>query len=245
MKNIKLIIEYEGTAYNGWQYQTNGLSVQEMIEKALSKITEEEIKIKGASRTDSGVHALGQVANFKTNSLAPLTAFKEGLNSLLPDDIIIVDSAFVDPDFDSIKSAIKKDYRYCIKTGNDKSILTRRFSWNIRKPLDIDSMKKAADYLVGEKDFKAFQGAYPDTKTTVRNLISINFSNGPLDLLFIDFSADGFLKYMVRNIVGTLVEVGSGKISPDDIPKILESKDRTEAGPTAPAWGLFLLKIYY
>jgi tRNA pseudouridine38-40 synthase len=245
MRNIKLTIEYEGTNYSGWQFQTNGTSIQELIQKALLKITGEKLNLKGASRTDAGVHALGQVANFKTESTVPMAAFKEGLNSILPEDIIIKDACEADPDFDPIKSAIKKSYRYCIQTGDDKSIVTRKFSWNVKKSLDLESIITASRDLVGEHDFEGFQGHDADTKTTVRNIHSINFEKGPLGLLFLDFTANGFLKYMIRNIMGTLVEIGSGKRKVGCIKDILESKDRRTAGPTAPAWGLFLLKVYY
>ena len=245
MRNIKLTIQYEGTNYSGWQFQTNGTSIQETIQKALGKITEEEISLKGASRTDAGVHALGQVAVFKTNSNAPLSAFKEGLNSLLPDDIIVTEAKEVDPSFDPNKLALKKWYRYCIQMGENNSILSKRYSWHVKKSLDLKAMAEASKYFLGEKDFKSFQAANTDIKTSVRNIHSIAFEYGPLDLLFIDFTANGFLKYMVRNIVGTLVDVGLGKTKPLDVKEIIESRDRREAGPTAPPCGLFLVEIYY
>ena len=245
MRNIRLIIEYEGTNYSGWQRQKNGLSVQEVLEKALAKIACERVSLKGASRTDAGVHALGQVANFKTNSDAPLRAFSDGLNSLLPDDIGVIEAIQVEEDFDAIKSSVKKDYRYCIRYGRGKSVFARRFSWYIWNELDTESMKLASQYLIGKKDFMAFQGTKPDTKTTLRNLISIEFSSGPFGILYIDFTADGFLKYMVRNMVGTLIEVGLGKRSAENLAEVLESKDRKKAGQTAPAHGLFLLKVHY
>lgn len=245
MRNIRLLIEYEGTEYSGWQFQTNGVSIQETIEKALEKITKEKISLKGASRTDAGVHALGQVANFKTSSKAPLKAFKEGLNSILPGDIIIRDSQDVGPDFDPIKCAVKKSYRYCIQEGSDISVITRKYSWNIEKKLEWDIMKKACLELVGRHDFIAFRGAKAETKTTERDLMSIDFRKGPFGLKFMDFTADGFLKYMVRNIVGTLVQIGIGKMPATRIREILRSGDRRLAGPTAPPHGLFLLKVYY
>jgi len=245
MRNIKLTIEYEGTDYSGWQFQKNGLSVQEVLQKALTRIAGEKINLKGASRTDAGVHALGQVANFKTQSDAPLRAFKDGLGSMLPKDILIRDAQEVDPDFDSIKSAVKKSYRYCIQPGGQRSFLTRRFVWNVWQSLNLDVMKEASLHLIGEKDFKAFQATDTDTKTSIRNMHSIDFSQGPMDLLYIDFIGEGFLKYMVRNIVGTLGYVGMGKIKEGEVKTILESKDRKKAGPTAPSCGLFLMKVYY
>ncbi len=245
MRNIKLLIEYDGTRYTGWQNQKNSKSVQEIIEKGLHKLTKERIKIKGASRTDAGVHALGQVANFKIKSKIPVKAFKLGLNNLIPYDIVIMDAKDVKSSFDPIICAKKKHYRYCIKIGESASVITARFSWNISKPLDIKSMKKAAKKLLGFKDFKSFQAKDLERKTTRRKIYSIKFSTGPLRMIFIDFKASGFLKYMVRNIVGTLVEIGKGRMNYKDIEKILSSKDRKTAGPTAPACGLFLIKVYY
>lgn len=244
MRNIKLTIEYDGTNYSGWQYQTNGESIQGILEKALAKITAEKVSVKGASRTDAGVHALGQTANFRTNSDAPMSAFTEGLNSLLPGDILIKEAREENKSFDPIKSAVKKDYRYCIQRGQ-RSIITNRFSWFIRRDLKIELMKEAASRLLGEHDFKAFQASGSETKTSVRQMYKIEISDGPLGLLFIDLSASGFLKYMVRGVVGTLVDIGHEKYAPSRMDEIIESRDRKEAGPNAPPCGLFLVKVHY
>ncbi len=244
MRNIKLIIEYEGTAYSGWQSQNDVIGIQEVIETAIKKTTGEKVKLIGSGRTDAGVHAKGQVANFYTKSSIPGSRMKIPLNINLPDDIKIIESEEVDLDFHSRFSARKKRYRYIIYNGKIPRPLYRNFSYHVTRDLDIDEMRKASKYFVGEKDFKSFMGRGAVVHTTVKKLYSIDIIEKDE---FIEIVVEGksFLKNMIRIIVGTLVFVGIGRIKSKDVEKIIEGRNRSLAGPTAPAHGLFLEKVYY
>ena len=244
MRNIKLIIEYEGTAYSGWQSQDNATGIQEVIEKAIKKTTGEKVKLLAAGRTDAKVHAKGQVANFYTSSKIPGERFKLSLNIKLPDDIKIIESEEVDSDFHSRFSATKKRYRYIIYNGITPRPLYRNFSYHVHRPLDLKEMRKSIKYFIGEKDFRSFMGRSSVVHTTVKEIYSMEIiENGE----FIEIVVEGksFLKNMIRIIVGTLVYVGIGRIKSEDVEKIIEGRKRRLAGPTAPPQGLFLEKVYY
>lgn len=244
MRNIKLTIEYEGTNYSGWQYQDNAISIQQIIEEALETLTGENIKLIGSGRTDAKVHALGQVANFFTNSNIPGNSFKYALNINLPDDITIVDSEDVDTTFHSRFSATHKRYRYLIYNGEMPRALYRNFTYHIKNTLNIHEMELASKYLIGTHDFKSFMGPRSVVNSTIRtiNKISINKNN---DIIEISIDGNSFLRNMVRILIGTLIEVGLGKRQKSEIKYILEAKKREAAGHTAPAQGLFLEKVFY
>lgn len=244
MKNIKLTIEYDGTEYCGWQRQQNGLSIQQVIEEGLERITGDQITITGSGRTDSGVHARGQVANFFTNASIPAERFSYALNSVLPRDIRIVDSEEVSPDFHARYSAKGKRYRYAILLNPHGTAIGHRYYYHIRQSLDVDKMAQACRDLIGTYDFKAFQAYGSSVKTTERTIYTAEFDTKMPYVNFI-IEGNGFLYNMVRIIVGTLIEIGAGKKEPEDMKKIILSKDRNFAGPTAPPQGLFLDKVFY
>ena len=251
MRNVKLTIEYDGTNYYGWQIQQNKSArigkektIQGVIEKALNQILQEDIRIAGAGRTDSGVHALGQVANFKTRSKMPAHAMQRSLNAILPKDITILSVEEVDPEFSARFSARHKTYRYQILNSSYSQALNRHYYCHVPYKLNLNLMKKEARVLTGSHDFKSFQATDKKERLSVRTIRNISIKKcGPL--IKIDVQADGFLYNMVRNIVGTLIEIGRGKFTPGSMKRILHAKDRTLAGPTAPAKGLFLVRVKY
>lgn len=252
MRNIKLTIEYDGTHYAGWQSQANATAVQDVVTQAIQTMVEEPIILRGASRTDAGVHALKQIACFETTKNIPCKGFLKGLNTLLPTDIRIIQCEEVLQSFHSIKDAKQKHYQYLLELGEGPSALWRNRAWWVGPKLDIETMEKAGRYLIGEHDFKSFQGPLSDTKTTVRKITELslrtqqnNLQRSHNDTVSLYFTGNGFLKYMIRNMVGTLVEIGLGKRSVESMKTILEAKDRRQAGPTAPAQGLYLLGIDY
>lgn len=244
MRKIKLLIEYEGTAYHGWQYQPNGLTIQEVLEDRLSRITQRKTTVIGSGRTDAGVHAEGQVAHFTTESNMTPRQFLKALNSLLPHDIVIKQVEEVDASFHARKSATRKIYRYTLLNRDYPSALFCRQAHYVAQPLDIVAMRRAARDFIGQHDFSAFQGAGCEAKSPVRVLYDLRIKKRK-DWLQISFDGSGFLKHMVRNIVGTLIEVGHGRIPADAIPDILASRQRKNAGPTAPARGLCLVAVFY
>ena len=244
-KNLKLTIEYDGTDYHGWQVQPNGPSVQQAIESAIETMTREKIKLIASGRTDAGVHALGQVANFTCCTKIAPDAFHKGLNSILPDDIVIRDVVEVPARFHARYDAVSKLYRYRILNQPLPSAMERRYAWWIRTPLDLTAMALAAAQLVGEHDFKAFEGTGSPRAHTVRKVMAADVNGDRPGLITVDVQANGFLRYMVRNIVGTLVDVGMHKMETDRISTILKSKDRSQAAATAPARGLFLIQVDY
>jgi len=254
MRNIKLTIEYDGTNYCGWQVQSRHApkSIQETIEKTLSKILQEKIRLIASGRTDAGVHALAQVANFKTNSNIALDKLKRALNGNLPDDIAINKIEEVNLDFHSRFHAKSKIYRYTILNRGWPSPLLRNTVYCYPYLLDIRLMQKEAECLLGKHDFKAFCASGSSTQTTIRTIKNISISSKPCTLypvpctfITIDIEADGFLYNMVRNIVGTLIEIGRGRFPRGGVKKILRSKNRKLAGPTVPACGLCLLKVTF
>jgi tRNA pseudouridine38-40 synthase len=244
VRNIKLIICYDGTHYAGWQFQKNARAVQQVLESILKKIVGHTVKLKASGRTDAGVHARYQVANFQTDSKLPLKRIKAALNSTLPEDILVNSIEGVHPRFDSQRCAKLKHYRYTVATSYFVDPFIRHFVTRFSYPLNINSMRKAAATLVGKHDFKAFQAAGSKEKNTVRTIKKIKIENRK-DLVYIDVWADGFLYNMVRTITGTLLEIGRGKMPKDRIAKIIKTKSRALAGPTAPAKGLCLMKVEY
>jgi tRNA pseudouridine38-40 synthase len=245
MRNIKLLIEYDGGNYQGWQVQPKGSTIQGMIEEKLSLLTGETIHLIGSGRTDAGVHALGQIAHFKTRSKMDVRSIQRALNSLLPPDIGIQRAEEVGEDFHARKHSQSKVYEYQILNRNLRSVFHRGHAWHIPQELDLKEMKRAAQGLMGEHDFSSFRSAGSPTRTAVRRVIRAEWRKSREGLLRFEIEANGFLKQMVRAIIGTLVEVGKGKISSEEFQRILDSKDRKKAGPTAPAHGLFLKKVKY
>lgn len=259
MRNIKLTIQYDGTNYHGWQFQPNGISIQQVIEEAIHSITQEEPSLTASGRTDAGVHALSQVANFKTHSMLNTDKMQKGLNSILPKDIVILDAQEVPLNFQARICAKKKLYRYDIYNSPFPDAFSFKYAKFIPYFLNIPSMKIASQHFLGTHDFSAFRSSSCEAKTTVRTIYKIDVSqkfydnskNNPDELSFspcminIEVEGNGFLKNMVRNIVGTLMEVGRKKLASEDIKKILASGDRKNAGPTAPPHGLYLVKVFY
>ena len=245
MRNIKLTIEYDGTNYAGWQRQSEDPTVQETIESALSGMTGEKIVLYGSGRTDSGVHALGQVANFKTKSAIKTGEFQKGLNSILPKDIVIINSEEAEDGFHAQFSSKSKVYVYKVLNRPHGTAIMRKRVWHIPYKLSLTRMSEAAAELQGEHDFNAFCQASPDVKSTVRNVLSAEFKKTEGDILEFTIEADGFLKRMVRLIAGTLVQAGKERITPGEFLKILESGEKTKFVQAAPAWGLYLREVKY
>jgi tRNA pseudouridine38-40 synthase len=244
VRNIKLLLEYDGSEYHGWQSQINAAAVHDILKAAVIKLTGEETSLVGAGRTDAGVHALGQTANFHTSSSIPADRFAYALNSMLPEDLVIKHSCEVGPDFHSRFSAKGKKYRYLIYNSSFRSPLLRNRAFHITSPLDADGMRKAAQFFVGTHDFSAFRATGGSAVSPVRTIFHSELKKDN-DLITFEISGDGFLYNMVRIIAGTLAEVGLGRISPDAVPGIIEGRDRKRAGRTAPPQGLYLVEVYY
>ncbi|MDD5439797.1 MAG: tRNA pseudouridine(38-40) synthase TruA [Candidatus Omnitrophica bacterium] len=244
MRTIKLTIAYDGTDYCGWQRQENGLSVQEVLEKKLRKILGEKITVTGSGRTDSGVHARAQIAHFKTTKEMPLRNIYRALIAHMPADIAVIRVAQAGAGFDAQRDARQKKYRYTIYNDQVMSPFLRRYALHIPYRLDVNKMNAAARYLAGRHDFASFQNAHSSAKTSVRTIQKITVRKKGAAIT-VDVAADGFLYNMVRSIAGTLIEVGRGKIAPDDVLDILNKKDRACAGPTVPPHGLALMRVYY
>lgn len=244
MRNIKLTIEYDGSRYHGWQSQPNVITIQEEIEKALKKITKEDITIFGSGRTDKGVHALGQVANFITNSKIEASKFMLALNSLLPKDIVIINSEEVQKEFHSRFSAIRKQYEYRIYNSKIRSPINRNFSYHVYYNLDLEKIIEASKYFEITSDFSAFMASNSTVKDTIRTIYKLTIRKEN-NFLIVNITGNGFLYNMVRIIVGTLIDTGRGKIAVEDIPKIIKTADRKKAGHTAPPQGLYLKEVYY
>ncbi len=245
METFKLVISYDGSGYHGWQRQKTDRSIQAEVERALTTMTSSRIRILGSGRTDAGVHALGQVASFQSDAGLSPEVYCKGLNSLLPDDILVLSCDLMPPAFHARYDARSKYYQYRILNRKMPSIMERHHVWHVKRKLNLVSMQTAAAYLVGRHDFKAFEGTGSPRSTTVREVFRAEVQSGGKDRILFDIEADGFLRYMVRNIVGTLVEVGLEKIAAKKIGQILSSKDRGQAGATAPAKGLFLMEVHY
>jgi len=245
MRNFKMIVEYDGTAYVGWQRQPNGVSIQQILEDAVGRITAGKVTLVGSGRTDAGVHAINQVANFKSPTRLPAEKIFRGVNSVLPPDVVVKNLEEVPLDFHAQRDVQSKVYVYRICNQTLRPVLGREYSWFIRYPLDMEKMREAAEYLPGTHDFSCFCATGSDVKDRVRTLTAITIETSPHGLIEITVEAKGFLKYMVRNIVGTLTEVARGKRRPEEMPEIIASCDRNIAGVTAPARGLFLKEVKY
>lgn len=244
MRKIKLIIQYDGTNYCGWQEQANGPTIQETVELALAKIIGKRVRVQSSGRTDAGVHAVAMPTVFRTESLIPLKAFVDGLNSYLPDDIAVQSAEEVPSDFRAIGGARAKTYRYTIYNSPVRSPLNRRTSWHVRQPLDLKAMREAAGFFLGEHDFAAFRGSNCSAVTSHRRIDAVEINaEGPF--VTIDVTGGGFLKYMVRIMAGTLVDVGRGRFAPEHVAVLLAEPDRQRSGVTAPPQGLCLLQVSY
>lgn len=243
--NFKLIIEYDGTAYHGWQDQGGLPTIQGEIEKALAAISGRRVRVFGSGRTDAGVHAWGQVANVALETRLGPRELQNALNSLLPADIVIRQCRPAEPTFHARYSATSKVYHYRILNRPVAPAVGRQYVWAIRHPLDLTAIRTAIAPLLGRHDFKAFEGAGSPRRHTMREVIAAELTETAPDELVFAIEADGFLRGMVRNIVGTLVEVGKGRRPPTDVERILRSRDRRNAGITAPPQGLFLVVVRY
>ncbi len=244
MRNLKLLIEYDGTAFSGWQVQPNGRTIQGELERALERVTGVPQRLRGAGRTDAGVHALGQVANLRTESALPLAAFVAGVNAHLPKEIAVRSAEEAPESFDARRSAAGKLYRYRIVNRPGRAPLSRRYAWEHFRPLQLGAMQEGAALLLGRHDFSAFRASDCEAKSTVRSLRRLELTQCGEELT-IELVADAFLKHMVRNIVGSLVAVGLGRYPPAWMGELLAKGDRRLAGATAPAQGLCLVEVYY
>lgn len=245
LNNFKLTIEYDGSLYHGWQRQKNDRTIQGEIEKALQTMSGKEVVLIGSGRTDAGVHAMGQVANFSLETQLKTENFQRGLNSLLQEDIVIKACKQVDRRFHARYDVKSKTYKYRILNRPIPPAIGRQYAWFIPKQLDLEAIGRAIRYLIGFHDFKAFEGAGSPRSNTIRHVFNADLIEEEHGYLVFEIEADGFLRFMVRNIVGTLVDVGLLKITPHDFKKILHSKDRDQAGLTAPPHGLFLMAVKY
>lgn len=244
MPTVLLTIAYDGSNYSGWQIQPNGLAVQQVVEGALEKLLKEHVQVRSSGRTDAGVHACAMAASFVTSRNLPLQAFIEGTNRFLPSDIAVQSARIVPEGFKPITMAHAKQYRYTIINSSVRSPLDRLYSWQVREPLELSAMEDAALRFVGTHNFAAFRASNCVAKTTVRRIDSVRIDrNG--DRITVDVIGGGFLKNMVRVMVGTLVDIGKGRFVPADIDQLLQKGDRKEAGCTAPACGLCLIQVFY
>ena len=244
MRNIKLTIEYDGKDFNGWQKQPTKLNIQGTIEQAIKQITGEDVELNASGRTDAGVHALGQVANFKTNSKIPIEKFAIAINSKLKRSIVVKRAEEVDERFHSRLSCKRKTYRYIINNSQEGTAIYRNLETHIPQKLDVEKMQKAVKYFEGEHDFKAFKASGTSSKSSVRTIYKANVYQEN-EKIFIELTGNGFLYNMVRIIAGTLVDVGLGKIEPEEIPDIIQEGKRENAGKTLPPNGLYLVKVMY
>ena len=244
MRNIKLTIEYDGKDFNGWQKQPDKLNIQGTIEKAIERVTGEIVELTASGRTDAGVHSLGQVANFKTNTNIPIEKIPVAINSQLKKSIVIKKAEEVDEKFHSRLSCKRKTYRYIINNSPEGSAIYRNLETHIPYKLNVEKMKEAIKYFIGEHDFKAFKASGTSSKSSVRTIYDAKVYEDK-ERIFIELTGNGFLYNMVRIIAGTLVDVGSGKIMPEDIVNIINSKKRENAGKTLPPQGLYLLNVDY
>ena len=242
---VRLLVSYDGTEFAGWQRQTNATSVQAVLEQALSKIAGEEILIQGAGRTDSGVHAVGQVAHFDMDRHPDTVNFTYGLRGFLPPSIVVKEAFHAPNDFHAMSSSIKKTYTYVVLNRQAPSALRFRYTYHRRNLIDLDYMNEATQFLLGKQDFKSFQSAGTKVNSTIREILAAEWRRQSDDTVEFVITGNGFLKQMVRNIVGTLIELHQEKESPKRIKEILGTLDRRKAGPTAPPQGLYLTRVYY
>jgi tRNA pseudouridine38-40 synthase len=245
MRNIKLTLSYDGTDFSGWQTQAGRRTVQETLEAAIASLTgEERVRVNASGRTDAGVHAVGQVANFYSTTRLAADVLVRAINAHLPPDLVVRDAADVPQAFDANRDARRKLYRYVIHDGPVPDTFLRRYSCQSRHPLDATAMRRAAEPLRGRHDFRSFETDWPNRMSSVRTITHLGVSRLG-EWIWLDVEADGFLYNMVRSIAGTLMNVGRGYWPEEHVAEILRAEDRTQAGPTAPAQGLFLMRVTY
>jgi tRNA pseudouridine38-40 synthase len=244
MPTVKLVLEYDGTSYAGWQRQPDQLTIQEAIERAIRQVSQATVSIIGAGRTDSGVHARGQVASFRTELDWPASSWMRALNAVLPKDIAVLSSTLMDDRFHAQHDAQGKLYTYRILHRPARPAIDRAFAWHIYKSLNDVAMQQAAATLIGSQDFSSFEGSLTDNNNPICHLQRLEVIRCD-DQIFIEAYADRFLKHMVRAIVGTIVEVGLNKRSPSSLTEVLRARDRSAAGQTAPPHGLCLMRVDY
>lgn len=247
LKNFKITLEYDGSKFHGWQRQKHDRTIQAEIESVLEHIIGHQIAVIGSGRTDSGVHALEQVANFRCDTRLAAVDIQKALNSLLPNSIVVIKCRQIDMNFHARYDAKSKTYRYQILNYRVPKAIGRQYAWHIRHPLDKDAMNTAAEVLIGRHNFSAFEGAGSPRSHSVRHILWTAFIRDykQPDYLIFEIEANGFLRFMVRNIVGTLVKVGCGKMDLESFTDVFRSQDRRQAGATAPPHGLFLVKVSY
>ncbi len=248
MRHLKLKLAYDGTNYVGWQVQNNGVSIQECLERGWHSVTQEAIRITASGRTDSGVHAKAQICSLKTRSNLPHQRLVQALNAETPEDISVLEIVDAPPGFHAIRDATSKTYVYEIQHGRIRNVIGGNYRWFVSKPMDVEAMRTASKYLLGEHDFVSFQTTGSERLTTTRNVTQLDLDSYMIDQfshLRITISANGFLYNMVRSIVGTLVKVGTEKRPPAWVKEVLDAKDRRAAGKTAPAAGLTLDRVEY
>lgn len=251
-RSFKLTIAYDGTSYVGWQVQPDRPTIQGELQAAIRRVTKQDVLVVGSGRTDSGVHAIAQVASCEIEQWpADAASLARGLNTLLPESIVVTDVVEAPAGFHAIRDAIGKRYRYQLQLGGTRDAFEHRYHWRVKYPVDIDQMRQATERFIGERDFASFQGAGSVRLTTVRDVraceltVDTATSSDGAPRIGIEVEAGGFLYNMVRNIVGTIVEVGRGKHPPEWIDEVIEARNRDVAGPTAPPQGLFLKRVDY
>jgi tRNA pseudouridine38-40 synthase len=245
VRNIALTISYDGTDFNGWQTQPGYRTVQETLEGAIAALTgEPRVKLNASGRTDAGVHAVGQVANFMTVADYPPEVIVNAVNARLPPDVVVSKAVEMPQSFDANRDAKRKLYRYVIHDGPVPSPFLRRYAYHVRRPLDAAAMRRASRCLIGRHDFHSFETDWPNRQSSIRTITHLGVSRAG-EHIWIDVEADGFLYNMVRSIAGTLIDVGRGHIPEEQVAEVLKAEDRTVAGPTAPPQGLFLMRVTY
>jgi tRNA pseudouridine38-40 synthase len=244
-RTIKLTLAYDGSRFHGWQRQKNGLTIQEILEDKIGMMTQEPICVVGSGRTDAGVHARAQVCHFRTHSTIPCEGFEKGLNSFLPEDIRVCRAEDVPAAFHARYSATSKVYAYQLLHRPEPDLFLRKTTWHVPGPLDLDAMRRCLARIEGEHDFSSFRSAGSTNRNPVRRVFHADLQGPDRGILTITLEANGFLRHMVRNIVGTLVDVGRGRIPEEAFPGILEARDRQKAGIKAPPGGLFLMAVRY
>lgn len=244
-RNFKLVLEYDGSGYHGWQRQEGVLTIQEVLESRLEIMLGTPIGVRASGRTDAGVHARGQVANFYGRTRLGPGEILRGLNSLLPEDIVVLQAEEVPDSFHARFSAISKTYEYRVLNRKVPSALDRKYAWHVARPLEQQAMAACLEKIMGVHDFAAFMGSGSSVKSSERHVLKAGLKVLDGEKLIFMFQADGFLRHMVRNLVGTLVEVGKGRRCVEGFLEVLESRDRKRAGMTAPAHGLFLVSVDY
>lgn len=245
-RNIKIVLAYDGTTYHGWQRQKNSPTIQAIVEEKIQVLTREQVTVIASGRTDAGVHALHQVCHFFTHTEMDPESIRKGLNSLLPEDIFVRELEQAPPDFHARYSVKSKTYEYRVLNRREPDLFLRHYSWHLARTLNRAGMEACISMIRGRHDFSSFRSSGSDNLNPVRQMIRSELHGSPDEgLIHFTFEADGFLRHMVRNIVGTVVEVGSGRIPPDEFLQILEAKDRKRAGIKAPPQGLFLTMVRY